>query len=56
MAPDGGFEVAGFRPDYLEFITEGNDMDPEYPGPLPTNAETMLAAITALKMYMDVRY
>ncbi|BAA79838.1 hypothetical protein ASQ66_gp26 [Aeropyrum pernix spindle-shaped virus 1] len=56
VAPDGSFGVTGFRPDYLELITEGNDMDPEYIGPLPTNAETTLAAITALKMYMDARY
>lgn len=56
VAPDGSFGSTGFRPDYLELIVEGNDMDPEYLGPLPTNAETTLAALIALKLYMDSRY
>ena len=56
LAPNLSFGSTGFRPDYLDLITEPWDMNSEYLGPLPTNAETTLAALMALKLYMDSRY
>ncbi len=47
---------ASFRPDILDILYQPSDMDPEYIGPIPTNAETTLAALAALKLYMDSRY
>ena len=56
VAPDGSLGSVPFRPGWVEILTEANDMDPEYLGPVPTNAETTLAALVALKLYMDSRY
>ena len=55
VAPDGSYGVTAFRPDYMEKLLEGNDMDPEYVGPLPTNAETTLVALEALMLYAEYR-
>ena len=55
-APDGSYGLTGFRPDYLQVITQGADMPSEYPGVLPTNAETTLVALLALQMYLQARY
>lgn len=56
VAPDGSLGFAPFRPGWTGIITQGTAMDPEYIGPTPTNAETTLAALVALKLYMDSRY
>lgn len=55
VAPDGSYGVTAFRPDYMEKLLEGNDMDPEYVGPLPTNAETTLVVLEALMLYAEYR-
>lgn len=44
IAPDGSYGVTSFRPNY-ETLLNGYDMDLEYAGPLPTNAETTLASL-----------
>ena len=50
VAPDGSYGVTGFRPDYYEVLLEGNDMDPEYIGVIPTNTETTIVALLALQL------
>ena len=56
----GRFVFAEFRSGYLEEISDtvlsATRMDPEYGGPIPTNAETTIIAMAALMQYAYGRY
>lgn len=56
IAPDSSFGSTGFRPGITDVLTSGYDMDPEYSGVIPTNAETTLAALYALWLYTLYRH
>lgn len=56
VAPDGSIGFAPFRPTIFDIVLSANDMDPEYAGPILTNAEVTLTATAALKLYLDARY
>ncbi len=56
VAPDGSFGFTPFRPGWINLVTSAKDMDPEYIGVIPTNAETTITALVALKLYLDARY
>ncbi len=46
-----------FRPSYAEYLLDkGTIMDPEYLGPIPTNAETTLISLVAIAQYAYQRY
>lgn len=52
------YGYVSFRPSLIEDILEitGDTMPDEYPAIVPTNAETTLVALAALKQYLQYRY
>lgn len=57
IAPDmESYGSTGFRPGIADALTQGTAMPSEYAGVIPTNAETTLAALIALQLYLNLRY
>jgi hypothetical protein len=54
-APIGSYGFVPLRPSLVEFLVRGYRSPPEYGGVLPTNSETTITSMIALRLYRSFR-